>query len=349
MADPSRLWRRVEVGGDHQSSGQGASKSAPSSVTVVVCVRAELTWASLLRAVESLRAQRLIPDQCVVVIDHNEQLFRRAQVSLPSDVEVLANEGPTGLTGARNTGLLAARGDVVAFLDGGAEADPGWLAELLAQYEEPNVAGAGGRTIPVWPGRRPAWFPPEFHWVLGCSSSGSPETVAPVRNLRGTAMSFRRSLFDEVGAFDPGTNRSRLLPLGYDKAEFAFRVRRSIPGAELVHVPGAVVRHHVEPEQARIGYFFSRCYLEGVSIADEADGRRPGAALPGARSYVLTTLPRGFADGLRDVLRGDAGGLARSMMIVAGLFTTTSGYLFAVLSSRRQSTPRLEPFPRHTS
>jgi hypothetical protein len=243
--------------------------------------------------------------------------------------------------------VQAARGDVVAFLDDDAEAEPGWLEELLAQYEEPNVAGAGGRAIPVWPGRRPAWLPSEFYWVVGCSSRGSPETVAPVRNLGGTAMSFRRALFDELGAFDHGTSRFRVLPLGYDEAEFAFRVRRTIAGAELVYVPGAVVRHHLEPDKARIGYFISRCYLEGVSIAEVANGWRPGVALPGARSYVLSTLPRGFAEGLREGLRGDASGLARSVMIVAGLFTTMTGYLFGVFASRVRPMPHSERGPRH--
>ena len=96
-------------------------------MTVVVCAYTERRWESLLRAVESLRSQRRVPEQCVVVIDHNEQLLRRARFSLPDDVEVVASDEPQGLSGARNTGVRAATGDVVAFLDDDAEAEPGWL------------------------------------------------------------------------------------------------------------------------------------------------------------------------------------------------------------------------------
>ena len=187
------------------------------SVTVVICAYTERRWQSLLQATHSLRAQRRLPDQCVVVIDHNEQLLRRARTSLPDDVEVLANEERQGLSGARNTGVRAARCDVVAFLDDDAEADPGWLEELLAQYDEPLVMGAGGRAVAVWPGKRPGWMPTEFDWVVGCSYTGLPETIAPVRNLLGAAMSFRRCLL---------TSSARSTPRWADWAFFLWDARR---------------------------------------------------------------------------------------------------------------------------
>jgi GT2 family glycosyltransferase len=304
------------------------------SVTVVICAYTERRWQSLLQATHSLRAQRRLPDQCVVVIDHNEQLLRRARTSLPDDVEVLANEERQGLSGARNTGVRAARCDVVAFLDDDAEAEPVWLEELLAQYDEPLVMGAGGRAVAVWPGKRPGWMPTEFDWVVGCSYTGLPETIAPVRNLLGAAMSFRRCLFDQLGTFDTEMGRLGVLPLGCEETEFSIRVRRNIAGAEFVHVPCAIVHHHVEPERVRIGYFLRRCYSEGISKA--AVTRRAGAdaALSTERSYVVSTLSRGILDGLRDGLRGDADGFARSAMILVGLLATTAGYLVGLGSFR---------------
>ena len=55
---------------------------AADSVTVVICAYTERRWQSLLRAVHSLRDQRRLPEQCVVVIDHNEQLLRRARLGV---------------------------------------------------------------------------------------------------------------------------------------------------------------------------------------------------------------------------------------------------------------------------
>src|SRR5205085_23550 len=45
---------------------------------------------------------------------------------------------------ARNVGLAAAAGEVVAFLDEGVIPEPPWLAELAAAYDHPRVGGAGG-------------------------------------------------------------------------------------------------------------------------------------------------------------------------------------------------------------
>ena len=262
-----------------------------------------------------------------MVIDHNDQLLKRAHISLPDDVEVLASQERKGLSGARNTGVRAARGDVVAFLDDDAEADPGWLEALLAQYAEPQVVGAGGRAVAVWPGTRPGWMPAEFDWVVSCSFVGLPQRVAPVRNLSGAGMSFRRCLFDELGAFDTEMGRLDVVPLGSEESEFAIRVRRGISGAELRHVPEAIVRHYIEPDRVRLGYFLRRCFSEGISRA--AVTRRTGAdaALSTGRGYVFWTLSRGIIDGLRDGLRGDADGFARSSMILAGLVATAAGYL----------------------
>jgi glucosyl-dolichyl phosphate glucuronosyltransferase len=300
---------------------------APQTVSVVICAYTDRRWDSLVNAIESLRVQRHRPDQLVLVIDHNDELLRRAQASFPDDVNVLANAEVTGLSGARNTGVRVATSDVVAFLDDDAKAEADWLQELLQEYL-PHVAGAGGVALAVWPGnRRPGWFPPEFDWVVGCSYRGLPDTVAPQRNLIGAAMSFRRSVFEEVGHFDTAMGRLGTLPLGCEETEFALRVRQSFPGTELVHVPLARVHHLVGTERVKVRYFIRRCYAEGISKA--AVARRAGSemALASERAYVRSTLPKGVREGVRAGLRGDVAGFARSLMILIGLVTTTAGYL----------------------
>ncbi len=299
----------------------------PRTVTVVICTYTEDRWGSLRRAIDSVAAQRRPPDQVLVVIDHNDQLLERARAAAPVGVDVVASAGPRGLSGARNTGARLAGGDVVAFLDDDAEAEPGWLEALLGHYRA-DVAGAGGVALPVWsaPGR-PRWFPPEFDWVVGCSYRGLPVTVAPQRNLIGAAMSFRRSVFDVVGTFDTDMGRIGSVPLGCEETEFAIRLGRTLAGARLLHVPGAVVHHHVTRERARVRYFLRRCYAEGISKA--AVARRAGRdrALSSERSYVRSTLPRGFLDGLRSGLAGDRWGFARAGTICIGLAATGAGYL----------------------
>ncbi len=299
----------------------------PRTVTVVICAYTEHRWDSLLNAIASLRVQRRPPDQLLVVIDHNLHLLERARSFFPSDVELTASQDEQGLSGARNTGVRLASGDVVAFLDDDAEADPGWLEELLARYG-PDVAGVGGVAVPVWPGRgRPRWFPLEFDWVVGCSYLGLPEQVMPQRNLIGAAMSFRRSVFDTVGSFDTAMGRVGSFPLGCEETEFAIRLRRVLVGVQLLHVPPAIVHHHVAAERATVSYFLRRCYAEGLSKAAVTQRVGRDRALSSERRYVLSTLPLGVLDGLRSGLRGDVWGVARAAMICVGLLATLTGYL----------------------
>ena len=316
-------------GEDHRAVNAGSLQPAfdpPQTVSVVICAYTEDRWDLLVDAIQSMRTQSHRPDQVVLIIDHNDGLLRRAQSMFHADVEVLANAEATGLSGARNTGVRTATGDVVAFLDDDAEAEPEWLQELLVSYL-PNVAGAGGVAVPVWPGSgRPRWFPPEFDWVVGCSYRGLPDSVAPQRNLIGAAMSFRCSLFGEVGYFDTAMGRIGTLPLGCEETEFSLRVRKAISGTVLLHVPPARVHHHVSPERAKIGYFLRRCYAEGLSKAAVAQRAGSEVALASERAYVRSTLPKGVLDGLRSWLHGD-GGFTRALMIVVGLLVTTAGYV----------------------
>jgi len=307
----------------------------PRTVSVVICAYTERRWDSLVDAIESMHVQRHRPDQVIVVVDHNEALLQRAHATFPGEVEVFANAEGTGLSGARNTGVRAARSDVVAFLDDDAEAEPGWLKELVDRYL-PHVVGVGGMAVPVWPGNaRPGWFPQEFDWVVGCSYRGLPNTVGPQRNLIGASMSFRRLLFDEVGYFDTAMGRIGTLPLGCEETEFALRVRERFAGTDLVYVPFARVHHHVEAERTKVRYFLRRCYAEGISKAAVAERAGSEQALASERNYVRSTLPKGILDGVRAGIGGDAGGFARSIMIVLGLLTTTAGYVSPRLRKRK--------------
>ena len=144
------------------------------TVSVVICSYNSDRWHDLAAAVRSCADQTRPPDQVVVVIDHNEPLLHRAMLELEGAV-VLANRFSRGLSGARNTGIACSTGDVVAFLDDDAYADPQWLANLVGPMADPSVAGVGGWVLPHWETARPEWFPEAFYWVLGCSLRGPPD------------------------------------------------------------------------------------------------------------------------------------------------------------------------------
>jgi GT2 family glycosyltransferase len=298
------------------------------SVSVVICTYSQERWDELVAAVHSVLGQTVPATEVIVSVDHHEALLDCVRAELPEVIAVASTEA-RGLSGARNSGVAAARGEIVAFLDDDACAASDWLERLLPPYADDRVIGVGGSIDPAWAEGRPAGFPEEFQWVVGCSYTGLPSKPAPVRNLIGANMSIRRSVFDTVGGFSSGIGRVGQVPVGCEETELCIRARQRMPAAEFVFEPRARVSHAVPASRATWAYFRSRCYAEGISKAQVAAlaGSRDG--LSSERSYVLRALPSGFLRGIRDTLRGDASGAVRAVGILSGLVFTTAGYVAA--------------------
>jgi glycosyltransferase involved in cell wall biosynthesis len=238
-------------------------------VSVVVCVYTEERLSRIRAALDSIARQTMPPSQVIVVADHNQALCDRLAAEYP-DLEVIPSKFEKGLSGARNTGIEHAAGDVVVFLDDDARAQAQWLETLLASYDDESVLGVGGVVLADWsPPGRPAWLPEEFLWVVGCSYRGQPEVKAEVRNPIGANMSFRRSAFDQAGLFDSSVGRTfaSSRPLGCEETEFSIRLRRLSPDGRIIYEPRAVVYHHVDQSRATWRYFLGRCRAEGCSKA----------------------------------------------------------------------------------
>lgn len=295
-------------------------------ISVVICAYSEARWEQIRAAVDSVRAQSLRCDEIIVVVDHNPALYARLAEALP-EVTVIPNQEVPGLSGARNTGIARARGEIIAFLDDDAVAEPDWLKFLADPYADRAVVGAGGLAKPRWETRRPPWFPDEFDWVIGCAYRGTPRSRAPVRNLMGSNMSFRREIFGTAGRFRGGIGRDAgKRPLGCEETELCIRIKQVFPASVLVFDTRAVVHHLVPAARCRFSYFRSRCFAEGLSKARVTALVGTADGLSAERGYVRGVLPRGVARGLADALRGDPWGLCRAGAIVAGLAATGAGY-----------------------
>jgi len=313
------------------SSPDGAARTA----TVVICAHTEERWDDVVAAVASVRAQDRPADQLVLVIDHNPTLHERAVAAFTDErTVVVANDGHRGESGARNAGVAVSTGDVLAFLDDDATAEPGWLGALLRWYDDPEVLGVGGAADPNWDTARPAWFPTEFDWVVGCSYRGLPTEADTIRNLMGCNMSFRRDVIDRAGGFYDGLGRTGNDGYGCSETEFCIRARRLL-GGRFVFEPAARIHHRVPPVRTTWRYFAARCRAEGRSKARLAGREGQDRALELEKAYVRRTLPSGVARGLRDAGRRDRAGLARSLAIVAGAGLTATGYLAGTATRRR--------------
>ncbi len=177
-------------------------------------------------------------------------------------------------------------------------------------------------------GGRPAWFPEEFDWVVGCTYRGMPEVVSAVRNLIGCNMSFRRHVLELPRGFKVGIGRVGALPKGDEETELCIRSAQAMKDGVFLYDPKAKVRHCVPPERASWRYLLQRCYSEGLSKAHLSRLVGASSGLTTEWDYTLKTLPKGMGRGFVDFMaRGDLGGLGRMFAILAGFTATTSGYI----------------------
>lgn len=302
-----------------------------------------------LACLRAVADQRPAPAEILAIVDHEPELQRRLSAEAAAGVTVLANSGERGLSDARNTGLRAASGAIIAFVDDDALPRPGWLAALIRPFADPSVAVTGGRAEPLWPATVPAWFPPEFLWVVGCSYIGVVDD-GPVRNVIGCNMAFRSDAFAAAGGFDPNVGRLGNRPLGCEETELCIRIRRALPGSAVVAVPDAVVDHRVSLDRVHPRYFVSRCWHEGLSKARVARLASGAEALSAERTYATRTLPHGIARAVRegDTAAERVRACTRGAAIVVGLASTAFGYVAGATVFRRRLMVAGRPAPAST-
>jgi GT2 family glycosyltransferase len=159
-------------------------------------------------------------------------------------VRVIRNGENRGFCAANNQGIAAARGEFVALLNNDAEAEPGWLAELLrACASRPDVGMAASKIL-VW--EDPRRIDKVGHLIfpdgqnrgrgVGALDSGQFDGEPDVAWPDGCAAMYRKSMLDAIGGFDED-----FFAYG-DDAELGLRAR--IAGWGCVYAPRAVVRHH---------------------------------------------------------------------------------------------------------
>jgi glucosyl-dolichyl phosphate glucuronosyltransferase len=298
------------------------------SVTAVVCAYTLDRWDDITAGLAGIARQTHPAHEVLLVIDYNDELLARAKDRYP-DVRVVPNVRTKGLSGARNTAIDLATGDVVAFLDDDSAPADDWLELLTAPYADATVLAVGGSASPIWPDGqvRPAHLPHELDWVVGCTYGGQPEELAEVRNLMGCNMSVRRAVFAQVGGFDEQAGRVGLIPLGGEETELCIRIRQQIPSARIVFDPAATVRHSVTPARTAWRYLRERSLAEGYSKAAMADLVGPQDATSVETDYVRRVLTRALRRELGRALRGDTDGWRGAAGIVTAVACTGWGYL----------------------
>jgi O-antigen biosynthesis protein len=197
------------------------------SISVVVCsYNGERTIRDCLQGLRKLD----YPNYEVVVVNDGSK-DRTEAIAKEFGFRLISTEN-CGLSSARNTGMRAAKGEIVAYIDDDAIPDPHWLTYLAASYLRTNHVGIGGPNLP-----------PRGDSSTADCVANSPGNATHVlltddvaEHIPGCNMSFRKAALEAIGGFD---ERFRIAG---DDVDLCWRIQQQ--GWTVGFNPAAMVWHH---------------------------------------------------------------------------------------------------------
>ncbi len=211
---------------------------APLPVSVIVVSRGR---AGLLARCLTGLGQMYYPAFEIVVVADEGGIAAVAEMGWQARVKTVPFDAPN-ISAARNAGIAAAAGEIVAFIDDDAVPEPTWLDHLAAPFADPVVVAAGGYVR----GRNGI----SFQYRAGLVSrtgeevplevaGEAPRIVAPppghaVKTM-GTNCAFRRQDVSLMGGLDP------VFRFFHDETDLNMRLAGA--GGKTAVVPLAQVHH----------------------------------------------------------------------------------------------------------
>jgi GT2 family glycosyltransferase len=213
--------------GEVFAAAPAALLPARPRVSVVVCTyNGGRTLGECLRSLSALN----YPDLEIIVVDDGSTDNTGEVLSQFRGVRAIRQTNQ-GLSHARNVGLHAATGAIVAYTDSDCYADPDWITHLVDQLQRTSAAAVGGPNLA-----------PEDGWLAACvaASPGQPthilETDQEAEHIPGCNMAFRREALMAIGGFDEQYRKAG------DDVDICWRLQHA--GRWITFAPAAFVWHH---------------------------------------------------------------------------------------------------------
>lgn len=185
---------------------------------------------SIKECLVSLMSLEYPPEKREILVVDNGSTDGTAEIVRSFPVEYL-QESRKGPPAARNRGVGASKGELIAFTDADCIASRGWLRELVRAFDSEEVGAVAGEVV-AYPGKTPA------EWYAAKVRHLSPQKylARPLLPFAAFAnLAFRRDVFDRIGRLDEE------LPWG-ESTDYCTRFFRE-SGLKLQYAPKALIFH----------------------------------------------------------------------------------------------------------
>lgn len=197
--------------------------------------------------------------------DETESISKELIKKYPEvDVRYMV-ETDQGLSYGRNRGIKESKFDLIHFFDDDAVATSNYISTIIDTFKRyPEAKATGGKILLNYFEGRPKWASVYMESIFGLFDIGDDEIEFPRKNYpRGSNMTFKRELFDEVGAFDVSLGRKGKIMLGGEEKEMFQRVYES--GASVIYNPLTVCYHAVPEPRTRFDFIKNQVFGIGAS------------------------------------------------------------------------------------
>ncbi len=209
------------------------------SIIIITCNRPFL----LKHCLERVFAQPYARKEVIVVDSSSDDSSEAVVAQYPTVTSVRLRGQRNNMPQARNAGIAASTGEVIAFIDDDSMVQVGWLEALVATYRDETVGAAGGRVIGM-----PAPYSEQMQGKPNLLVQASGRVIAKdaglvctetmeVDHLIGCNMSFRRSALAQIGGFDANYTLTNLR----EETDVCVRVKQA--GWRIIFEPAIAVLH----------------------------------------------------------------------------------------------------------
>ena len=168
-----------------------------------------------------------------------------------------------GFTGACNAGWQAAQGEIIILLNNDTEADPRWLAEVMAAFDRHPRAGSIASKMLLFDRRDHLHTAGDFYRVDGIpgnrgvwqADAGQFDQEEMVFSACGGSSAYRRALLDEIGFLDDD--------FFFSCEDVDVGWRANLAGWEVWYAPTAVIYHKLKATGGAVtgSYYDGRNFL----------------------------------------------------------------------------------------